>query len=135
MSHYSICATKITNKENLVKALEDLGFKGKVNVHDVAQQLEGYQGDKREQTAEVVIPRKYVGGAANDIGFKMQADGTFQAIISDYDKRRYNKEWLDKLAQRFAYNQLKEDLDLGGFMIQEEEEVNGEIHLTCMSYG
>lgn len=118
-----------------MKALEDLGFTNKLRVHDTAQQLEGYQGDKRQQTAEIIIPRAYVGGASNDIGFKLQKDGTYEAIISGYDKTRYNQKWLNKLSQRYAYNQLKEDLDLGGFFIREEEEVDGEIHLTCTSYG
>lgn len=137
MSHYSKCRTKITDKKMLIKALEDLGFTNKVVSHDKAKHLYGYQGDKREQTAEVIIPRCHIGRASNDIGFKQQEDGTFEAIISNYDKQslRYNDEWLGRLSQRYAYNQLKEDLDTKGFFIQEEEEINGEIHLTCTTYG
>ncbi len=61
-----------------------MGFHPQVS--EKAQQLEGYHGDKRKQTAEIIIPRKQVGGASNDVGFKRNADGTFTAIISDYDQ-------------------------------------------------
>jgi hypothetical protein len=69
-----------------------MGFKP--TRHGSPVQLEGYTGDRRTQTAEIIIPRKQVGAASNDIGFKQQADGTFTAIISDYDSRTYNADWL-----------------------------------------
>lgn len=50
------------------------------------EHLEGYHGDQRQQTAEIIIPRRQVGGASNDVGFKKNADGTYTAIISDYDR-------------------------------------------------
>jgi hypothetical protein len=131
LSHYSHVKTKISDQECLLKALTDLGFgKDKVKVHETAQKLEGYQGDKRQQTAEVIIPRKYVQSAANDIGFKKQADGTFQAYISDYDKSKYNNDWLGKLSQRYAYHKLKEEVESGGLYIESESEEKGEIFLT-----
>lgn len=55
-------------------------------VSEKPEHLEGYHGDQRSQTAEIIIPRKQVGGASNDVGFKKNADGSFTAIISDYDK-------------------------------------------------
>jgi len=61
-----------------------MGFHPEVNTK--AAHLEGYHGDKRVQTAEIILKRREVGGASNDVGFKKQADGTFTAIISDYDK-------------------------------------------------
>jgi len=30
------------------------------------------------------------------------ADGTFKVWISDYDKGKYNKQWLDKLSTKYA---------------------------------
>lgn len=146
MSHYTKCKTKLTDKECLVKALEDLGFRhGQVKVHNTPQHLFGYQGDKREQTAEIILPRQYVGGAANDIGFKLQEDGTYGAIISDYDKgntsadakskhakgcRGYSDKWLKKLNQRYTYHKVKESVSAQGFFVEQESEENGEIFLT-----
>jgi hypothetical protein len=100
MSHYNNVKTEIRDQDCLVAALKTLGFGP--TIHEAAHQLEGYQGDKRQQTAEIIIPRRQVGGAANDIGFKRQENGTFTAIISDYDKRRYNEKWLAKLKTEYG---------------------------------
>lgn len=112
-----------------MQALEELGFKNKVEVSDTATNLFGYQGDQRADTAEVILRRKHVGGSSNDIGFKLQEDGTFGAIISQYDSSRYNSGWLDKLAQKYAYLKVKKDLDANGFTINSEVDANGEITL------
>jgi len=84
MSSYNEIETSFSDQGCLVDALKEMGYQPQVN--EKAQQLEGYHGDKRTQTAEVIIPRKQVGGASNDVGFKKNADGTYTAIISDYDK-------------------------------------------------
>src|SRR6266576_3649780 len=103
MSHFTTIKTKITEAKALLTALADLGFK-EVEFHETPQHLYGYRGDKRAQSAEVIIRRKFVGGASNDIGFKRQADGTFEAIISEFDRRKYSQEWLNRLTQRYAYH-------------------------------
>jgi len=128
MSHYTKVRTTIKSETALLQALADLGFgPTKIKQSKEAQQLEGFQGDLREQTAEIIIPRRHVQSSANDIGFKLQEDGTYEAIISDYDKVKYNKDWLGKLTQRYAYNNLKNELSDGGFFIESESEEKGEI--------
>lgn len=149
MSHYTKVKTKLRNVNALMKALQDMGFTQEmIRYNKEAQHLEGYQGDKRAQTAEVIIPRRHVGGAANDIGFKLQEDGTYEAIISDYDSRSnrarqgehwqgrgsYNADWLAKLNQRYAYHNLKEELSTQGFFIESESEEKGEIFLEVGSH-
>lgn len=146
MSHYTRVKSKIKDKEALIAALKDMGFTNKLQVHDKAVQLEGYQGDKRKETAEIVIPRQHVGGAANDIGFKQQNDGTWGAIISEYDRRNLNADrksqyakgckgysatWLKRLTQRYAYHKIKSELSNNNFFIESENEENGEIFLEC----
>jgi hypothetical protein len=147
MSHYSKVKTKIKNKDSLVAALCDLGFtKSQIEVHDEAVALEGYEGRFRKEKANIIIRRRHVGGAANDIGFVRMQDGTYQAIISDYDRRSnsaanknkltkdrkirsYNSSWLDLLSQRYAYHDLKKSILDNGLFIESEEEVDGEIFL------
>ena len=130
MSHYTKVKTQIKSELALMQALADLGFdQHKVQKHAEAQQLQGYQGDMREQRAEIILPRRHVGSASNDIGFKKAEDGTYEAIISDYDKRRYDKNWLGKLTQRYAYNNLKNELSDGGFFVESEHEEKGEIFM------
>ena len=130
MSHFTKLRTRITDADGLVKALSDAGFK-EVETRETAQHLYGYQGDMRPQTAEVIVRRKYVGHASNDIGFKRQTDGTFEAIISGYDRRRYSQKWLDRLTQRYAYHVARAKLAEQGFDLVTEEIQEGErIHLV-----
>lgn len=120
MSHFTTIKTQIREPEPLVKALNDLGFK-QVEVHESAQHLYGFQGDIRSQMAEVIIRRQHIGGASNDIGFKRQADGTFEAIISEYDRRQYSQTWLNRLTQRYGYHQLLATAPAQGFTVEENQ--------------
>ena len=119
MSHFTAIKTQIKDTEALVKALSDVGFK-QVEVHETAQHLYGFQGDVRSQTAEIIIRRKYVGGASNDIGFQRQVDGTFEALISAYDRRQYGQPWLKQLTQRYGYHALMAAAPAQGFTVEEE---------------
>jgi hypothetical protein len=87
MSAYGEFETQMTDKECLVEALHTVGYQP--NVYETPQQLIGYRGDKRVQTADIVIPRSQVGGASNDVGYKLTDKGTYTAIVSDFD-RGYN---------------------------------------------
>lgn len=120
MSHFTCIKTQIKDTEALVKALADVGFQH-VEVHTIAQPLYGYQGDQRSQTAEVIIRRQYIGTNSNDIGFKQQPDGTFKAIISEFDRRQYSQPWLNKLTQRYGYHALMATAPAQGFAIEAEE--------------
>jgi hypothetical protein len=120
MSHFTCIKTQLKNRDTLIQALTDLGFDN-VEVHETAQHLYGYQGDVREQTAEVIIRREYIGEWSNDIGFKQQNDGQFEAIISEYDCQKYSQEWLNGLTQRYGYHTLIATAPEQGFTVEEEE--------------
>ncbi|MBK4730911.1 DUF1257 domain-containing protein [Oxynema sp. CENA135] len=120
MSHFTTIQTQIKAIDPLVKALADLGFDC-VEVHQIPQPLYGYQGDRRSQTAEVIVRRQYIGANSNDIGFKRQPDNTFEAIISEYDRQQYSRQWIEQLTQRYAYHQLMAEAPAQGFNIESEE--------------
>ena len=120
MSHFTCIRTQVKNVDALIKALVDMGFKN-VEVHETAQHLYGYQGDVRPETAEVIIRRNYISSASNDIGFKRQEDGQFQAIISDYDRQKYSQQWLNRLMQRYGYYALMATAQEQGFTVEEDE--------------
>jgi hypothetical protein len=120
MSHFTCIKTQIKSRDALVKALADVGFKT-VEVHEAAQPLYGYQGDVRPETSEVIIRRQHIGQWSNDIGFKCQDDGTFEAIISEYDRSQYSQAWLNHLTQRYGYHTLMATAPEQGFTIEEEE--------------
>ena len=130
MSHFTRIKTRITDKAALVKALADVGYK-LVEIHDTPQHLYGYGGDRRAQTAEVIVRRKYVGKASNDIGFRRTDDGSFEAIISAYDRRKHSQAWLDRLTQRYAYHVARAKLQEQGFdLVSEETARDGRIRLV-----
>lgn len=76
----------LRNQEILLAALSELGWGGKVEIHKDAQPLYGYHGDQRKERANLIIRRNNTGiSSSNDIGFALQADGTYQPIVSQYD--------------------------------------------------
>ncbi|GET35605.1 DUF1257 domain-containing protein [Microseira wollei] len=122
MSHFTAIKTQIRDLNALVKALEDIGFKDKLEIHETAQGLYGFQDDLRPETAEVIIRRKYLGAASNDIGFKKQEDDTYEAVISSYDRAyNYGQQWVNELTQRYGYHTLMATAPAQGFTIEEEE--------------
>ncbi|MBN2005067.1 MAG: DUF1257 domain-containing protein [Anaerolineae bacterium] len=129
MSHYTVLNTQFVDVETLVKALSDVGF-SHVEVHDHPQILMDWVGLPRPQKAEVIIRRKYVGRASNDIGFRRQKDGTFQAIISKFDRIRHSENWLQSVARRYAYHATLVTLTRQGFELAEESENHDQFHLT-----
>jgi hypothetical protein len=68
----------------LVGALADLGF---AEVEEgTALPLYGYRGDRRAETAELVVRRRFVGPASNDLGFRRTPEG-YVPVVSEYDLR------------------------------------------------
>lgn len=129
MSHYTVLRTQFVDAAALVKALADLGF-AEVEVHEKPKHLRGWLGGVRLDSAEIIIRRKYVGKASNDIGFKRQPDGTYTAIISEFDRARFSAAWLERLAQRYAYHITLGKLTEQGFELVTEKQEQGRIHLT-----
>src|SRR3954447_4211597 len=68
----------------LLAALAEIGF---ANVEEGEQiPLFGYQGDRRPETAEIVVLRQTIGPASNDLVFTRTPDG-YVPIVSEYDQR------------------------------------------------
>jgi len=135
MSAYREQKTSINDPQCLMTALQSMHFKP--IRHATAVQLEGYHGDKRQQTAEIVIPRAQVGGASNDIGFKRQKNGSFAAIISDYDSSKYNAAWLKDVKLRALEAKATRIADKQGDYLPAERTVlpNGKVQLRFVQRG
>ncbi|MEV6179648.1 DUF1257 domain-containing protein [Streptomyces sp. NPDC052016] len=130
MSHYTRVRTSLHDQETLVRALKRLGFE-EVESHAQPQPLYGYQGDRRSQRAEVIVRRRHVGSASNDIGFARADDGGFQAIISDYDRRRFDAAWLRRLTRSYGHESALSFAEENGYeVLAEETDKAGDIHLT-----
>ncbi len=72
------------NRQLLLAALAALGY-GEVEEGE-ALPLLGYRGDRRAETAEIVVRRRHIGEASNDLGFARTPAG-YIPIISEYDGR------------------------------------------------
>ena len=68
----------------LLAAPADLGY-AEVEEGE-ALPLVGYQGDRRPETAELVVRRRHLGPASNDLGFARTPRG-YVPILSEYDQR------------------------------------------------
>jgi Protein of unknown function (DUF1257) len=120
MSHFTRVRTKLRDTDALVAALKAVGLK-QVEVHDQPQSLHGYQGDTRPERAEVIVKRKHIGTFSNDIGFARRPDGSFEAIISDYDRRKYDQSWLTELARNYSYAATQKYAETHGYEITTDE--------------
>jgi hypothetical protein len=74
----------LKDRRLLLAALADLGY-SEVEEGE-ALPLYGYQGDRRPETAELVVRRRRLGSASNDVGFARSPAG-YVPIVSEYDQR------------------------------------------------
>ena len=117
MSHYTVVKTRITDRECLKCALAELGYQVE---EGESLPLYGYQGDRRPQTADIVVRRRFIGSASNDLGFKWVGDH-FNAIISEYDVRLLGRDFIPRLTRAYAYHKVKNEVDRRGLAVVEEE--------------
>lgn len=74
----------LKDRRLLLATLADLGY---TEVEEgEALPLYGYQGDRRPETAEIVVRRRHLGSASNDLGFARTPAG-YVPIVSEYDQR------------------------------------------------
>jgi hypothetical protein len=134
MSHFTRVRTTLRDPGLLTAALAEVGYR-QVEVHEQPEALYGYQGDARPQRAEIVIRRRHVGGSSNDIGFARQPDGTFEAIISEFDRRRHDQQWLDRLARAYGHAAALKFAADNGYEVQADTaERDGTRRITLRRY-
>jgi hypothetical protein len=104
LSKYIEMRTKLTEERYLVEALRDLGYEPEVCSE--GRPLTGYMGEERAERAQIIIRRRQLDLASNDIGFARDGNGVYQAIISEYDRGiGFDTAWLGRLAQIYKERQ------------------------------
>ncbi len=118
-------------KDALIKALASMGYTS-IEVHTSPQHLYGYQGDQRGEQAEIIIRRQYISSLSNDIGFKRTAEGSYEAIVSEYDQEILGTDWVGLVAQRYAEHAVLSKLEAQGFSIdlKQVDLVTKKVHLV-----
>jgi len=148
MSHLLDFKTCVTDRNALVRALERMGFKNKVEVHDKAVLLSGHMIDTGRKLANVIVRKQYTGIPA-DLGFeeKVDADGntTFVAHIDEYNysgnactwpysrlsRMQYNKSWQDKLYTYYNVEKSKMELEAKGIDYTELKDDQGRLQIKA----
>ena len=125
----------------LIAALTEMGFKAsEVQYFQTATQLFDFQGhathytDKNGDKGNIVLRASAVnrilsGGSSNDIGFKQNSDGSFSALISQYDSNFANAQWLGKLTGAYAREAIKAKALKQGFRFVGSTNQNGKTKL------
>lgn len=122
MSHFTQIKTRMVEKEPLLSALRDLGFEPE----EGNLEARGYLGNRTP--VEIRVPTK---NRDYDIGFR-KVDGVYECVadwfgLPDIDRRQF----LDRLAQRYAYHAAKIKLEEQGFvLVSEDVNSDGRIHLV-----
>jgi hypothetical protein len=122
MSHFTTLKTRIVSREHLKQALDDL----EIHYEEGDLEIRGYQGI---QTAvDIKIPSS---NPDYDLGFRKSGEA-YELVadwygLPDLDRR----EFLGRIAQRYAYLVAKEQLESQDFTVVEERALSdGTIHIT-----
>ena len=134
MSKYATLEAQYKDRECLIAALAEMGYKT-VEVQDEAVNLYGYHGDLRPEKANVIVRRQYIGCAANDIGFIKNADGTYSAIISEYDQGKHNSQWLSDLKKHYSEKVVAKEANRQGLKLLSRTYVNGKLVVKYLKQG
>lgn len=136
MSRYCCIKTEFKDSDALIDALMETNqwTAAQIEVHATPQNLFGYRGDKRTEKAHIIIRRQHVGGSSNDLGFVKGEDGNYEAIVSEYDSRRYGKAWVGKLTGNYAYHRVRREQEARGRVVSRERQPNGHQRLVVTGY-
>lgn len=121
MSHFSKIKTQMVDRKYILQALKDLGF----TYQEGDQQVTGFGGQKT--AVNIRIPLKF----SYDIGLRKK-DSAYE-IVADWFgvKGVKQKDFTNRLMQRYAYHATRAKLEEQGFaMIEEEVEETGQIRIV-----
>ena len=131
MSKYNRQKSTYNDRDCLVEALHEMGY-ADVEIHDDAVNLIGYHADTRPEKANVIVRRKHIGTAANDLGFVKEADGTFSCIVSDYDSHKHGAEWMTGLKKAYTEKRLIKHAAKNGLKYLGKKVVNNKVQIQWL---
>jgi hypothetical protein len=113
----------VTDEQYLVAALRQLGYNPEVCQE--GRPLVGYMGDERAERAQIIIPRRQLDSASNDIGFARDASGVYRAIISEYDRGiGFDDAWLGRVSQAYKERQAMAVAKVRGYVFKGREVID-----------
>jgi hypothetical protein len=123
VSKYLEMTTALTDERYLVEALQELGYAPEVCRE--GKPLTGYLGDERAERAQIIIRRRQLDSASNDIGFARDGSGVYRAIISEYDRGiAFDDAWLGRVSQAYKERQTMAVAKAKGYIFKGREVIN-----------
>jgi len=119
----------MTDVDCVVEALQAMMPDAEIKVHETAQNLEGYRGDKRKEKANVIVPRRFVGGAANDLGFNVTSNGTVK-YISENESYKYGSSWVHQMEKQYAKSKVLKSMNADGLFMTGFTEEDGKLKMV-----
>jgi hypothetical protein len=120
VSHFTKIRTELRDEACLLKALDDLGYKYKLD-----EEIRGFGGQRMRVRVAIPMPRGY------DIGFRQEDEG-FQMVADLWGLELNKDQFLQQVHQRYAYHVVRQQAELEGFRIVGEERLeDGSIRLVC----
>lgn len=111
-----------------------MGYK-EIEIHKEATNLYGYQGDKRPEKAHIIIRRRFVGSASNDVGF-IRENNRYRVVASGYDSAWRTGNKINKLKQTYGEKVIMKTVSKNAkyrFVSRKENE-KGEIKIKVKRY-
>jgi hypothetical protein len=125
MSKYGTLETEIKEQKYLVAALEEMGYHPEVHLD--GGPLIGYEGHERPERAHIIVRRRELDSASNDIGFVKTADGRYAAQLSEYDQAiGFDQKWLNRIRQLYKEKQTIAAAKSKGYVFKGREVVKTE---------
>jgi len=148
MSHFSQMEVKIKDVECAIKALETMGCKGQLEVHETPRPLRDFQGlrtnyvyrdtkDPRFENgdcAHVILRQQHLGYYHNDLGIYVDGDAS-KLIVCDYTlgtckdlgnpkarKLGSYRAWIARFKQEYAYEFAKKSYAKKGKIVHRVED-------------
>lgn len=121
-----------SDPECIKASLKELGYT--FEDHKTEQKLQGYQGDLRQQTANIIVRRRHVGAASNDVGFKRKANGKYELVISEYDRKgKTGANLMERMKQIYAkHKTLKQLKKMGKTVTSVKTTTDGRIKIKAL---
>jgi hypothetical protein len=120
LSKYVELRTTLNDERYLVEALRELGYQPEVCPE--GKPLVGYLGEARAERAQIIIPRRQLDAASNDIGFASDESGVYQAIVSEYDRGiGFDDAWLGRITQIYKEGQTMAVARAKGYVFKGKE--------------
>lgn len=99
MVRVRLVTTPMWSEEHLVAALAQVDFQTvEVNRSPVA--LESWRGTPLGVEASLVLRRRHLSAASDDLGFVRNDRGSFEMILSEGNFFRFDRRWIEDLARR-----------------------------------